>query len=40
MSDRSSKIKVKMEGLDFIIKVSLVTLARGVLVGCWGMKEN
>lgn len=32
MSDRSSKIKVKMEGLDFIIKVSLV--------GRWGMKEN
>lgn len=32
MLDRLSKIKVKMEGLDFIIKV--------FLVGRWGMKEN
>lgn len=33
MSNRSCKIKIKVEGVDFIIKLSLVTLTRVVLVG-------
>lgn len=36
MSNRSSKIKIKVGGVDFIIKVYLMTLTRVVLVGDGG----